>query len=147
MATFPPNSSSHSVAHSAFFSQCYSPVFKAFHPGPRALWQDVSKGNSQSWHFIEFTPPSYPCRGHSHSPTSFYLICRVTSSAPGHRPTSCSDSFMLEHTEVQQRHFQIPVRSAQFLNLATAISKKNSYTTVYLTVFSITLTIYHCIFL
>lgn len=91
----------------------------------------------------EFTPSSYPCFGHSYSPTSFYLSCTVTTSAPGHRHTSCSASFMLQHTEVYLRYLQISVRSAQFFNLVTAFSKKNSY----LTVFSITLTIYHCVFL
>lgn len=79
--------------------------------------------------------------GHSHTPTSFYLICRVDSSGPGQGPTSYSVSFVPQHTEVysDQRHFQIPVRSARLLSLVTAVSKKNSFATVYLTVFSTTL--------
>ena len=87
--------------------------------------------------------------GHSHTPTSFYLMCGVNSSGPGQGPTSYSVSFIPQHTEVHldQRHFQIPVRSAQFLSLVTAIAKKNSLAAVYLTVFSTTLNIYHRTFL
>lgn len=47
--------------------------------------------------------------GHSHTPISFYLICRVNSPGPGQGTTSYAVSFIPPHTGVHldQRHFQI----------------------------------------
>jgi len=142
MATSPSqsNSSSHSVAHHSFFSWCHSPELSIL---VQQLFSKMLPNMTPKTYTFSFSPhlPCTPAFGHSHTPTSFRLTCEVNSSQHGQGPTSYSVFFISQHTEVpwDQRHFQIPVRSAQFFSLVTAISK--------LLFLSTTLNIYHCIFL